>query len=94
MSEIVQDPLPDILFVVEARIIAHSNSAANFYYTETVEMFAFEKYENGDLLLLLTEESRKSIDRESIKEYIDYLKIDPDNVESHPGVESIKKIKR
>lgn len=91
MNNSTQDPLPGVIFEVEVRIITHSNSAANYYYTKTVEMFAYEENENGELLLLLTQDSKESINRSSLKEYIDPITINPKNPESHPHVESFSK---
>jgi hypothetical protein len=91
MEESIADPLPGVTFEVEYRIVAHGNAAAKYYYTQTFEYFAFEKDTDGNLLLLLTENCRGEITDEVVRETVDSLKIDPDNPEEHPHVESIQK---
>jgi hypothetical protein len=83
-----QDPRPGVTFEVEYRVIGHSNAAANFYFLEEVEYFAFEEDDEG-LLLLLTEECRQEL-RPAIEPLVDFLKVDPDDPESHPQVESLQ----
>jgi hypothetical protein len=90
MSGTIPDPRPGETFEVEYRVVGHSNEAKSYYYTESVEYFAFEEDEHGNLLLLLTEECRSNL-RETIEARVEYLKIDPDNPLAHPYVESFRK---
>jgi hypothetical protein len=83
-----QDPYPGRVYEVEHRIVGHSNAAANYYFTVEAEMFAFEEDETG-VLLLLTEESKKEVD-ESYVSLLDGVRIDPDNPENHPLIESLE----
>lgn len=86
--EAKQDPHPDKVYEVEHRIVAHSNAAANYYFTVEAEMFAFEEDETG-VLLLLTEESKQEMD-DTYVSMVDGVRIDPDNPENHPLIENLE----
>lgn len=87
-NDVVEDPYPGRVYEVEHRIVAHRNAAQASYFTIDVEMFAFEEDESGTLLLL-TEESREELD-ESYVSLVDGTRIDPDNPENHPLIESLE----
>jgi len=87
-GDVVQDPHPERLYEVEHRIVGHSNRAANYYFTVEAEMFAFES-DDTSVLLLLTEESKEEMD-DTYVSMVDGVRIDPDEPENHPLIESLE----
>lgn len=84
----VQDPQPGVTYEIEYRIIGHSNAAANFYFLIDVEMFAFEKTDNGNLILALTQECKEKLDP-AYPSLVDLTTVNPDDIEAHPQIESV-----
>jgi hypothetical protein len=84
---VIADPFPDRHYYVERRVVAHSNDAANYYFTVGVEYIAFEA-EGDEVLLVATEESLEEL-HEPIRAIVESLQVKDGAVAEHPEVERV-----